>query len=352
MKSLSPRLDTSIAHSARVWNYLLGGKDNFAADRDVGDMVLQMFPDAAVIARLQRRFLVRAVRFLAGEVGIRQFLDIGTGLPTADNTHEVAQETAPRSKVVYVDNDPLVLRHAQALLTSGPGGVTSYIEADVRDPEQILQEAARTLDFGEPVAVMMLGILGQIPDCECACEDPGTIVAKLLEALPPGSYLALCDGTDTNAELAKAVATYNEYAAYPYHLRSPARIASFFEGLTLVPPGLVTTSRWRPYVTDATGEPREVDALCGVGRKGLQGPQGLVASRRGLRVHGEAAVVRAVDGSLEPSGRCRSQRQLPVPQHSAVQAIITQVAGSASWLFVGDRRPGDREDADEGIQGR
>jgi S-adenosyl methyltransferase len=165
----------------------------------------------------------------------------------------------------------------------------------VRDPEQILQEAARTLDFGEPVAVMMLGILGQIPDCECACEDPGTIVAKLLEALPPGSYLALCDGTDTNAELAKAVATYNEYAAYPYHLRSPARIASFFEGLMLVPPGLVTTSRWRPYVTDATGEPREVDALCGVGRKGLQGPQGLVASRRGLRVHGEAAVVRAGD---------------------------------------------------------
>ena len=280
MKSLSPRLDTSVAHSARVWNYLLGGKDNFAADRDVGDMVLQMFPDAAVIARLQRRFLVRTIRFLAGEVGIRQFLDIGTGLPTADNTHEVAQETAPRSKVVYVDNDPLVLRHAQALLTSAPGGVTSYIEADVRDPEQILQEAARTLDFGEPVAVMMLGILGQIPDCECACEDPGTIVAKLLEALPPGSYLALCDGTDTNAELAKAVATYNEYAAYPYHLRSPARIASFFEGLTLVPPGLVTTSRWRPYVTDATGEPREVDALCGVGRKSLQGPRGLVASRR------------------------------------------------------------------------
>src|SRR5580704_5768445 len=304
IKTLSPRLDTSVAHSARVWNYLLGGKDNFAADRDVGDMVLQMFPDAAVIARLQRRFLVRAVRFLAGEVGIWQFLDIGTGMPTADNTHEIAQETAPRSRVVYVDNDPLVLRHAQALLTSAPGGVTSYIEADVRDPEQILQEAARTLDFGEPVAVMMLGILGQIPDCECACEDPVTIVAKLLEALPPGSYLALCDGTDTNAELAKAVATYNEYAAYPYHLRSPARIASFFEGLTLVPPGLVTTSRWRPYVTDATGEPREVDALCGVGRKGLQGPQGLMASRRGLRVNGEPAVVRAGDRAGHHGRHC------------------------------------------------
>jgi SAM-dependent methyltransferase len=216
---------------------------------------------------MQRRFLVRAIRYLAGDAGIRQFLDIGTGLPTRESTHEAAQEIAPHSKVVYVDNDPVVLRHAQALLTSAPGGVTSYIEADVRDPEQILQEAARTLDFGEPVAVMMLGILGQIPDCECACDDPGTIVAKLLEALPPGSYLALCDGTDTSPELAKAVAVYNQNAANPYHLRSPERIASFFDGLTLVPPGLVTTSRWRPYVTDASKEPREVDALCGVGRK-------------------------------------------------------------------------------------
>ncbi len=313
-------LDTSVAHSAGVWNYPLGGKDNFAADRDVGDMVLQMFPDAAVIARLQRRFLVRAVRFLAGEVGIRQFLDIGTGLPTADNTHEVAQETAPRSKVVYVDNDPLVLRHAQALLTSAPGGVTSYIEADVRDPEQILQEAARTLDFGEPVAVMMLGILGQIPDCECACKDPGTIVAKLLEALPPGSYLALCDGTDTNAELAKAVATYNEYAAYPYHLRSPARIASFFEGLTLVPPGLVTTSRWRPYVTDATGEPREVDALCGVGRKSLQGPQGLLAWAHwpGWRVRKTTARARPL--RCPPGSRRASRRtRFLAPPHASRQ---------------------------------
>jgi len=251
-----------------MYDYFIGGKNHFAADRETALKVLRHSPSIRVAARENRAFLGRAVRYLAAEAGIRQFLDIGTGLPTTNNVHEVAQESAPSARVVYVDNDPLVLRHAQALLTSAPGGVTSYIEADVRDPEQILQEAARTLDFGEPVAVMMLGILGQIPDCECACEDPGTIVAKLLEALPPGSYLALCDGTDTNPELAKAVATYNEHAAYPYHLRSPARIASFFEGLTLVPPGLVTTSRWRPYVTDATGEPREVDALCGVGRKG------------------------------------------------------------------------------------
>jgi hypothetical protein len=267
MESLSPGLDTSVAHSARVYNYLLGGKDNFAVDRHLGDTLLQMFPDIAVIARLQRSFLVRAVRYLAADAGVRQFIDIGTGLPAVDNTHEVAQRIAPQSRVVYVDNDLVVLRHAQALLTSAPGGVTSYIHADVRDPEQIVLEAARTLDFGEPVAVLMLGILGQIPDCECVCDDPSSIVAKLTEALPPGSFLALCDGTDTNAELAKAVAVYNQNAANPYHLRSPERIASFFDGLTLVPPGLVATSRWRPYVTDAGQAPRAVDALCGVGRK-------------------------------------------------------------------------------------
>ena len=160
---LPPRLDTSTAHSARVWNYLLGGKDNFAADREVGDLVLRMFPGIAHLARLQRRFLARAVRFLAGEAGIRQFLDIGTGLPTADNTHQIAQQVAPESRIVYVDNDPLVLVHARALLTSAPGGMTSYIEADVRDTEEILGEAARTLDFGQPIALMMLGIMGQLP---------------------------------------------------------------------------------------------------------------------------------------------------------------------------------------------
>jgi len=257
-----PRLDTSVAHSARVWNYLLGGKDNFAADREMGDMTTQIFPDIAHIARVQRRFLARAVRYLAGEAGIRQFLDIGTGLPTADNTHQIAQQVAPESKVVYVDNDPLVLVHAQALLTSAPGGMTSYIEADVRDTEEILEQAARTLDFGRPVAVMMLGILGQVPDSA----DPGSIVARLLGALPAGSFLALSDGTDTSPALNQAIAAYNQNSASSYHLRSPEQIAAFFDGLTLVPPGVVTTSRWRPDVADADGEPREVDAICGVGR--------------------------------------------------------------------------------------
>ena len=260
---LPPRLDTGTAHSARVWNYLLSGKDNFAADREVGEMILQMFPGIAHIARLQRRFLARAVRYLAGEAGIRQFLDVGTGLPTADNTHQVAQQVAPESRIVYVDNDPLVLVHARALLTSAPGGMTSYIEADVRDTGEILGEAARTLDFGQPIALMMLGIMGQLPDSA----GPRSIVTALLDALPPGSYLALSDGTDTSPALNQAIAAYNQNSASSYHLRSPEEIARFFDGLTLVPPGVVTTSRWRPDLADASAEPREVDATCGVGRK-------------------------------------------------------------------------------------
>jgi hypothetical protein len=259
----TPQLDTGEAHSARVWNYLLGGKDNFIADRATGDLILKMFPAIAHNARVQRRFLGRAVRYLAGEAGIRQFLDIGTGLPTANNTHQAAQQVAPESRIVYVDNDPLVLVHAQALLTSTPDGMTSYIEADVRDPDRILREAAHTLDFGRPVALMMLGILGQIEDSD----EPGSIVSRLLAALPSGSYLALVDGTDTNPEMNQAIAVYNQNSASSYHLRSPEQIACFFDGLTLVPPGVVTTSRWRPDVVDTSSEPREVDAICGVGRK-------------------------------------------------------------------------------------
>jgi hypothetical protein len=260
-----PQLDTSEAHSARVWNYLLGGKDNFAADREIGELILKMFPDIANIARVQRRFLARAVRYLAGEAGIRQFLDIGTGLPTANNTHQVAQQIAPQARIVYVDNDPLVLVHAQALLTSAPGGVTSYIEADVRDPDAIVREAARTLDFSQPVALMMLGIMGQLDDAD----EPGSIVARLLDALPAGSYLALSDGTDTSPEMNQAIAAYNQNSASSYHVRSPAQITGFFAGLDLVPPGVVTTSRWRPDVRDADGEPREVPSISGVGRKPL-----------------------------------------------------------------------------------
>jgi hypothetical protein len=159
-----PEIDTSVAHSARIWNYWLGGKDHYPVDRRVGDQILEMFPHIAYLARADRAFLGRAVRYLVGEAGIRQFLDIGTGLPTADNTHEVAQRVAPECRIVYVDNDPLVLTHARALLTSTPVGVTDYVDADLREPDKIVQAAASSLDFAQPVAVMLLGILHHISD--------------------------------------------------------------------------------------------------------------------------------------------------------------------------------------------
>jgi hypothetical protein len=254
----------TVAHSARVWNYLLGGKDNFTPDRDTGDLILQMFPGIAQLARLQRRFLVHAIRFLAAEAGIRQFLDIGTGLPTADNTHEVAQATAPESRIVYTDNDPMVLVHARALLKSASDGATSYLEADVRDPETILDTAARTLDFGQPVALVMLGILGQLPDSD----NPHALLRRYLDVLPSGSYLALCDGTDTSPALNEAIAVYNQNSASSYHLRSPDQIGALFDGLTPVPPGLVPASRWRGDGIDGAGQPVTDDAtIVGVALK-------------------------------------------------------------------------------------
>lgn len=261
---LLDRIQADRPHSARVWGFLLGGKDNYSADREVGDMIVSMFPDIALLARLQRQFLLRAVRFLAGEAGIRQFLDIGTGLPTVDNTHEVAQRVAPESRIVYVDNDPLVLVHANALLTSTPEGACDYVEADVRDPDLILEKAAETLDFTRPIALTLLGIMGQIPDSD----DPWGIVRRLLDALPEGSYLALSDGMNTNPTLNHAIETYNANSASSYHLRGPDQIARFFEGLELLEPGVVPTSAWRQDVPGIGSMPARVDALCGVGRKG------------------------------------------------------------------------------------
>ena len=261
--SLADRLQTDVPHSARVWNYLLGGRDNYAPDRDTGAMILRTFPDIARIARVQRRFLARAVRHLAGEAGIRQFLDVGTGLPTVDNTHEVAQRVAPDSRIVYVDNDPLVLVHARALLASTPEGTCAYVDADVRTPHRILQEAGKTLDFSRPIGLTMLGIMGQLPDSD----DPRGVVRTLVEALPPGSYLALSDGTDTNPALNKAIDAYNAASTGAYHLRSPERIAEFFEGLELLEPGVVTTSAWHPDVEATEDESSQVDAICGIGRK-------------------------------------------------------------------------------------
>jgi S-adenosyl methyltransferase len=256
----APKLDTTVPQTARIWNHWLGGKDNFQVDRAVGEEIHQAFPQIVENARASRAYLVRAVKYLAGEAGIRQFLDIGTGLPTADNTHEVAQSVAPESRIVYVDNDPLVLVHARALLTSSPEGVTDYIDADLRDTEKVLGEAARTLDFAQPVGLMLMGILGHIGDDE----EARSIVRDLLAALPSGSYLTTYDGTDTSPGVVEAARIWNQSANPQYHLRSPERIARFFDGLELVEPGVVSVTRWRPD-PGASGD--EIDQFCGVGRK-------------------------------------------------------------------------------------
>jgi S-adenosyl methyltransferase len=255
---LQARLRVEEPHSARIWNYWLGGKDNFAADRAVGDQVKAVYPEVVQVARASRAFLGRVVRFLTEEAGIRQFLDVGTGLPTADNTHEVAQSVAADAKVVYVDNDPLVLVHARALLTGA--GVTDYIDADVHDPAAILRGAAQTLDFTRPVALMMLGILGNVADDDVP--GPAEIVAEFLAAVPSGSYLVINDSVAA-AETAEAVRTARTSGA-DYHLRTIDQMNGFFNGLELVPPGVVSTPTWRP-AAGTTPEPLVV--YCGVGRK-------------------------------------------------------------------------------------
>ncbi len=257
-------IDTTVPHSARIWNYWLGGKDNYAVDRAAGDQFRQVFPAIVEIARASRYFLARTIRYLAGEAGIRQFLDIGTGLPTSDNTYEVAQRAAPESRIVYVDNDPLVLAHARALLTSTPEGATAYIHADLRDPDKIVAEAAETLDFTKPVALILNGILGHLT----GTGEARSIVRQLMDALPSGSYLSLMDGTSviSGDPAEEAQQGYNESGALPYVLRTPAEIASFFDGLELVEPGVVSCSQWRPEPTPF-GPPAEVDAFGGVGRK-------------------------------------------------------------------------------------
>jgi hypothetical protein len=259
-----PDFDTTVAHPARVWDFLLGGKDNFAADRTAGEQVLQVMPEMGLVARGGREFLARAVHYLAAEAGIRQFLDIGTGLPTADNTHEVAQRAAPESRIVYVDNDPIVLTHARALLTSDPRGQTAYISADIQDTDTILREAAHTLDFTQPVAVMLLAILHFIPDSD----DPDGIVARLMQAVPSGSYLVISHvSSDIMAHtVAAGAVTYNEHSAVSIHLRTEARMTQFFTGLELVPPGVTPLGRWRPgQVT--VGELPLLPTYTAVGRK-------------------------------------------------------------------------------------
>jgi O-methyltransferase involved in polyketide biosynthesis len=239
------RLDTSVAHNARVWNHWLGGKDNYEVDQRVGEHIAGMFPVIRAVARADRDFLGRAVRFLAAERGIRQFLDIGTGLPTADNTHETAQRIAPGSRIVYVDNDPIVLVHARSLLTSSPEGATDYLDADVRDPDAIVRGAARTLDLERPVAVMMLGILNFVPDTGEARE----IVRRIMAAVPSGSCLVLThptyDAEVGGAGNVAAMEFWNAHATPPITARGRDAIAGFLDGLEPVEPGLVPCSRWR-----------------------------------------------------------------------------------------------------------
>ena len=260
----SAALDTSVPHIARVYDYWLGGKDNYAADRKAAERVIATFPDVTVSVRAQRAFLGRAVHYLAAEAGLRQFLDIGTGLPSANNTHEVAQRAAPQARVVYVDNDPIVLLHARALLTSSPEGATRYVEADLRDTGQILDEAAQVLDFGQPVAVMLLGVLHCIPDSG----DPAAIVARLLAAVPPGSYLTIAHPASdvTVDQMARSMRGYNQQARDPLTARSHAEVSRFFDGLDLVEPGVVQLHRWRAGVGDLAAD-RELANYGGVGRK-------------------------------------------------------------------------------------
>ncbi|MGV9251155.1 SAM-dependent methyltransferase [Streptomyces sp. NPDC003697] len=257
------RIRTDQPHTARIWNYWLGGKDNYTVDQQAGDQIRRLHPGIGDYARADREFLGRAVRHLVREEGIRQFLDIGTGLPTADNTHEVAQRIAPESRIVYVDNDPIVLAHAAALLHSTPEGSTDYLDEDLRNVDTILEHAARTLDLSRPVALMLLGVVIFLEDDQ----EAHTTVRRLVDALPAGSFLVLShtvtrpDMPDVDA----AVAFWNEHGTPKLTQRTPGGVARFFDGLELLEPGVVSCNRWRPGTEE--DELPEVAMFGGVGRK-------------------------------------------------------------------------------------
>jgi O-methyltransferase involved in polyketide biosynthesis len=263
-QSLRDRINTSQPHTARIWNYWLGGKDNYEVDRAAGDQIRQLHPGIGEYARADRLFLGRAVRHLVHDVGIRQFLDIGTGLPTADNTHEVAQAAAPEARIVYVDNDPLVLAHARALLTSSPEGRTDYLDEDLRNVDAILEHAAKTLDFSKPVALILLGVVIFVGDDE----DPYALVRRLVDRLPAGSHLVLSHTITSPSmpDVDEAVKFWNEHGTPKLTQRTPEDVARFFDGLELLEPGVLSCSRWRPEGGDAS-EPEEVAMFGGVARK-------------------------------------------------------------------------------------
>jgi hypothetical protein len=244
IRSVVKTIDPSVAHIARIQDYWLGGKDHFEADRQAGDEAIEAFPDMIASVRNTRAFLGRTVRFLAAEAGIRQFLDLGTGIPSASNTHEVAQQIAPDSRIVYVDNDPMVLAHARALLTSSPEGRCAYIDADLRDPEKILNNAAEILDLTQPVALVLMAVLQFVPDAD----GPHDIVRRLLAAVPSGSYLVISHpASDIQATaMAGMAAKLNALMAQQVKPRSKAEVSEFFDGLNLVEPGLIRCPEWRP----------------------------------------------------------------------------------------------------------
>jgi trans-aconitate methyltransferase len=258
-----PEIDTTVPHSARVWNYWLGGKDNYQADREAGDAVSTAYPGILALARQSRQFLIRSVRHLVAEAGIRQFLDIGTGLPTMDNTHQVAQRAAPECRIVYVDNDPLVLAHARTLLVNTtPEGVTAYVDGDFHEPDQIVADAKNILNFTEPIGVMFMGVLGHVADHE----ESRSIVARVMAAVPSGSYLTLWDDTAANDAVVTGAEEYADAGAVPYNLRTTEEVRGYFEGMELVDPGVVPVSLWRPNGTEVgTAEP--VSGHGGVARK-------------------------------------------------------------------------------------
>lgn len=258
----APMIDTTVPHSARIWNYWLGGRDNYAVDRSAGDDYCRIFPEMRQVARASRDFLGRTIRYLAREVGITQFVDIGTGLPTMDNTHQIAQRVHPDARIVYVDNDPLVIATARALMTSGPRGTTDYVHADLRDPKAVLAAVDHTLDLARPVGLILSGVLGHVADYR----EAGDIVRTLLEPLSPGSHLSASDGATGRPAFAEAQSLYNRTGAVPYHLRTHAEIAGFFDGLELVEPGVVSCPLWRPPPGARPGR-ADLEIVGGVGRK-------------------------------------------------------------------------------------
>jgi hypothetical protein len=259
----APAFDVTVANQARMYDYLLGGKDHYAVDREAAEQAQKVWPEMAFTARANRAFLGRAVRYLTVEAGIRQFLDIGTGIPTAGNLHQVAQSVAPETRVVYVDYDPVVLAHARALLISSPEGATEYLDADLRDTGKILEQAAATLDFSQPVAIMLIAILHYIPDLAEARD----IVARLLDAVPPGSFVAISHaGSDLfPKEIAAFEKNLNEHLPSDRHVARPREeVELFFEPMTLLAPGVVRVSEWRP---DNAAPPAHTTLWGGVGRK-------------------------------------------------------------------------------------